>query len=84
MRSLTHCTPFGEKMENPDDEPARTWSANSPRPISHRIYIPIYLVSPWVFVTREHIISDKASTLSLGSFRGGCIEFRRLCSCSVA
>jgi hypothetical protein len=33
-------------------------------------HVPIYLVSPWWFVTSEHIISDSASTSSSPCFSG--------------
>jgi hypothetical protein len=53
-------------MEKPDDDPrpcyhqTRTGKTGG----DERFGLPIYLVSPEVFVTREHIISDRASTSS--------------------
>ena len=60
--SLTQEIPFGEKMENPDEEPSSV-SEEVLLPQNLTI-IPIYLVSPQLLVTSEHIISDRASTSS--------------------
>lgn len=61
--------PLGEKIEKPDDEPEMGRSV---------IYVyqhvelleglPMYRVSPQLFVTREHIMSDRPSTSVSDSF----------------
>jgi hypothetical protein len=78
--SLTHCIPLGENIENPEDDPVRhvsTLKLEEPA-----LFLPIYLVSPQLFVTSEHIMSDKFSTSSFLSFSlsdvGVVTEFRGL------
>jgi hypothetical protein len=71
--------PFGEKIENPEEDPVRQSVRYDSRSVSS---LPIYLVSPQLFVTSEHIISDKFSTSSFLSFSlsdvGVVVEFRGL------
>src|SRR5271163_2542114 len=78
--SLTHWIPFGEKIEKPDEDPAAYLvRCNTGAAI---LSLPIYLVSPQLFVTSEHIMSDKFSTSSFFSFSlsdmGVVIELRGL------
>jgi hypothetical protein len=70
--SLTHWMPRGEKIEKPEEEPVkagkRSGSSVLPCMFFQEIQclligcLPMYRVSPQLLVTREHIISDKAST----------------------
>lgn len=61
--------PLGEKMEKPEEEPVGLVMSQ----VEKEQDIPMYLVSPQLLVTREHIISAKASSsfspsvVSLGS-----------------
>jgi hypothetical protein len=53
---------LGEKIENPDEDPDSR-QTNLTR--YQKIMIsPIYLVSPQLLVTNEHIISDNSATSS--------------------
>jgi hypothetical protein len=52
-------------MEKPEDEPAYSQQGV---PVScDGDNLPIYLVSPKLFVTKEHIISERASTSTWSS-----------------
>ena len=64
---LTHCIPLGEKIENPEEDPV-----SSQYPVGTRCAesIPIYRVSLQLLVTKEHIMSERASTPSLLFFSG--------------
>lgn len=55
--------PLGENMEKPeeDPDPCQQIVVTAEMRIDR---VPIYLVSPQLFVTREHIISERASTSS--------------------
>lgn len=66
--------PLGEKMEKPEEDPLYD---QQDRNRSKAYYnIPIYLVSPELLVTREHIISERASTSSSPSRRWPSIDLR--------
>lgn len=52
-------------MEKPEEEPGVRNQTRSDVTVRHECFgLPMYLVSPDVLVTREHIISDRASTSS--------------------
>jgi hypothetical protein len=53
-------------MEKPEDEPANSQQGVVPVSCGGD-NLPIYLVSPKLFVTKEHIISERASTSTWSS-----------------
>jgi hypothetical protein len=57
--SFTHWMPLGENIEKPEEDPrASQYCTHTPTDV----HGPIYLVSPQLLVTREHIISARASS----------------------